>query len=171
MINAERDNRGNPVQNIIFIILFIIGAFLACSIEMAEMHEEGHVMAAKRHGYKAEITAKNETTVYGELTTGILIAGFLAEFSTMAGLAFIFFLISHSKKGGLRQFYGHIGFFWGYANAIFWYALCSTDFLNYSNITGNIIFHGWYIFCLPVLIIGWFALFLSRLLKIFAKSW
>jgi len=155
------DNRGNRKQNIIFIVLFIIGAIIAQTILFAPIHEHGHVFKFQERGFASHQIGWN-TTSTSEFSFDGLFAGYSAEFTFFYTIFIVAYLISSPDRGGLRRFYGHLGFPFGYANGIFVAAFSGQDFHQIPRWT-SWMSSSWIIIVLPLLIFGWIILFTCRL--------
>jgi len=157
-----RDDRSEIWQNVLFFITFILGCIISWTILFAPIHEAGHVNAFRIDGIIASILDWNHTATE-KLTPHGMIAGFMSEFFFFISIFIFCFIVSNPYKGGIRRFYFHLGFPFGYCNGIFFYALFSTDFMKMA---GSGIVGAWCLFTLPFLIIGWIVLIITRLTTI-----
>jgi len=157
------DNRGNCIQNTLFGFLFLLAVLISWSTLFAPIHEQSHQYAYHRQGLDAEIIDWNKTQVPKLIVSGVF-AGYLGEFIFFFVLALIVFFISSPTKQGIRKYYAHLGFPWGYCNGIFIAAFWGTDFTCIRGET-TLMTGTWFLICIPTLLIGWLVLWKTRLYK------
>lgn len=152
------------INNTIFAILFIVGAALAPTLLLSDIHEQAHVIAFGQSGIPAVQVDQNHTAYYGTLPSiSGLFAGFWQEIVTAYGLAVILLIISNPAKNTWRRHYWYIGLPWGYANCLFFYAFKCTDLNTFFATEMQTLWMG---FNIPVLIVGWGIIFFLRLRRV-----